>query len=216
VLSVIIPARNEEKTIYAVVRAAIRQADEVIVIDDGSVDATSQIAGEAGARVLVNAGTRGYIESLKTGFRQAAGDIIVTCDADGEHNPEDIPLLIEPIQTGRADLVFGTRRKVPRISEKLINRLTGLRINLSDSCTGFRALRKDLALKLELKGKCTCGIFALEAGHYGARIDGIPITTVSVDKPRKIAWFHAEQTLCVLGWLLSGQGQRSLNNNKRT
>ncbi len=201
-LTVVIPARNEEKTIYKIAKAARQHADEVIVVDDGSVDATAQIAREAGAKIVINGEKRGYIEAIKAGFRQAEGDIIVTIDADGEHNPENIPLVAKPIYDGKADLVLGTRDKAARISESLMNWLTNLKVKISDSCTGFRALSKCLALELNLKGRCTCGIFVLEAYYYGARVIGVPVEIIPTDKPRAIAWRHIGQTFYVLGWLL--------------
>jgi len=201
-LTVVIPAHNEETTIYEVARAARQHADEVIVVDDGSADATARIAREAGAKIVINGEKRGYIEAIKAGFRQAEGDIIVTIDADGEHNPENIPLVVKPIYDGKADLVMGTRGKAARISERLMNWLTNLNVKISDSCTGFRALSKSLALELNLKGRCTCGIFVLEAYYYGARVIGVPVETMPTDKPRAIAWRHIWQTFYVLGWLL--------------
>jgi glycosyltransferase involved in cell wall biosynthesis len=201
-LTAVIPAHNEEKTIYEVAKATRQHADEVIVVDDGSVDATAQMAREAGARIVTNGGKRGYIEAIKAGLRQAEGDIIVTIDADGEHNPENIPLVVKPIYDGKADLSLGTRGKASRISENLINWLTNLKVRIPDSCTGFRALSKCLALELNLKGRCTCGILVLEAHYCGAKITGVPVETMPTDKPRAIAWHHIGQTFYVLGWLL--------------
>ena len=205
-LTTVIPARNEERTIYKVAKAARQHTDEVIVVDDGSIDATAQVAREAGAKIVINGKRRGYIETIKAEFRQAEGAIIVTIDADGEHNPEDIPLLVKPIYDGKADLVLGTRGKAARISESLINWLTNLRIKITDPCTGFRAIKKDLALKLSLKGQCTCGTLVLEADYYGARLIEVPIVTIPTDKPRTIAWHHISQIFYVLRWLLKKKG----------
>lgn len=201
-ITIVIPTRNEERKIYDVVKGVRKYADEVIVVDDGSSDATTQAAKEAGAKVVTNEKRRGYIEAIKTGFRKAEGDIIVTIDGDGEHNPGDVPLLVQPIQDGKVDLVLGKREKMARISESLINWLTNLRLEISDSCTGFRAIRKDLALELSLKGQCTCGTFVLEADYYGARVIEVPVETIPTGKPRKIAWYHIKQIFYVLGWLI--------------
>ena len=124
-------------------------------------------------------------EKIKTGFRNAHADIVVTLDADGEHNPGEIPLLITPLLSGKADLVLGKRKSIPRISERLISFLTRLKTGMSDSGTGFRALKKELALKLSLNGRCICGISVLEAYQLGARITEVPITLDSVEKRRK-------------------------------
>ena len=201
-ITAVIPAHNEERTIYEVVKGARQHADEVIVVDDGSTDATAQVATEAGAKIVVNGKRRGYLEAIKAGFRQAEGDIIVTIDADGEQNPGDVPLLVKPIYDGKADLVLGKREKMARISESPINWLTNLKVKILDSCTGFRAIRKDLALELSLKGQCTCGTLVLEADYYGARVIEVPVEIIPTDKPRKIAWHHIKQIFHVLGWLI--------------
>jgi glycosyltransferase involved in cell wall biosynthesis len=201
-IAVVIPARNEGRTIYQVVCAASKYADEVIVIDDCSSDNTSQRASEAGATVIINEWPIGYLAATKSGFQKAQCDIIITLDGDGEHNPGQITLLLRPIFTGEADLVMGRRQRIPRISERLINWLTKQRIEIGDSCTGYRAITKDLAMKLSLKGQCTCGTLVLEANHYSARIREVPITTVSIDKSRRIAWHHIVQIFHILDWLL--------------
>jgi len=204
-ISVVIPARNERERVAQVIAEAQKYADEVIVIDDASTDETGQLAEKLGARVVINQQRKGYLKAIKTGFQIARGDIVVTMDADGEHNPRDIPRLIKPISEGEAELVLGRRQQKVRISERFIDRLVNLKMKISDSCTGFRALKKDLALKLNLKGQCTCGILVLEANYNGARVIEVPIETAPVSKPREIAWYHLKQIFYVLGWLLKGK-----------
>ena len=80
--------------------------------------------------------------------------------------------------------------------------MTNLKVKILDSCTGFRAIRKDLALELNLKGQCTCGTLVLEADYYGARVIEVPIEVTPTDKSRRIAWHHIKQIFYVLGWLL--------------
>ena len=198
----LIPAHNEERAIYQVVRGAGQYAGEIIVVDDGSTDDTARVAKEAGARVVSHDKRKGYIGAIRTGFQRAHGDIIITIDADGEHRPEDIPLLLKPIYEGKADLVLGARKGMARVSENVINWLTHLKVNITDSCTGFRAIRRDLALGLNLKGQCTCGILVLEAHYRGASLAEVPIEILPTDKPRKIAWHHVRQIFYVLSWLL--------------
>jgi glycosyltransferase involved in cell wall biosynthesis len=200
-ISLVIPAYNEAGAIAAVVRGALPYADEVLVVDDGSTDDTAAAAQAAGARVIRQANA-GYISAIKHGFREAQGDIVVTMDADGEHRAQDIPRLVAPILEGEADLVLGTRPHVARPSERFLNWLTSLRVDVSDSGTGFRALRRGLALKLELDGRCICGISVLEPVALGARIAEVPIELATVDKPRRIAWFHVPQVWHVLKWLV--------------
>jgi hypothetical protein len=126
-------------------------------------------------------------------------------DADGEHDPWDIPRLVSPIEQGRADLVLGKREHVVRISERLISRLARIKTHVTDTGTGMRAMRTDLARRLTLPGRCICGTSVLEAHRLGARIREVPIYLREVDKPRKVAWGHGIQLLYVLWWMAGGQ-----------
>ncbi|MFQ5859497.1 MAG: glycosyltransferase family 2 protein, partial [Anaerolineae bacterium] len=173
----------------------------MVVVDDGSTDRTAEVARAAGAHVIRQANA-GYIAAIKRGFREASGDIIITMDADGEHRPEDIPRLVKPILDDEADLVLGARPRIHRLSGCFLNWLTNLRVRVSDSGTGFHALRRGLALKLELKGHCICGISVLEPAVLGARITEVPIELTQVTKPRSIAWYHVGQFFCLLPWLV--------------
>jgi glycosyltransferase involved in cell wall biosynthesis len=205
-VSVVIPAYNEAARIEAVVLAALAYADEVIVVDDGSEDATGQVAAAAGARVIRQANA-GYISAVKRGFREAREDVVVTMDADGEHRAEDIPRLAAPILAGQAELVLGARPHITRASERLLNRLARLRVTgVSDTGTGFRALRRELALQLRMEGRCICGVSVLEAAALGARIVELPIELSHIEKPRRVAWYHAAQLFHVLRWLVRSQG----------
>ncbi|MBV7541528.1 glycosyltransferase family 2 protein [Acidovorax sp. sic0104] len=153
-ISVVLPAKNEEAAIGATVsgvvnfisRSALR--GEVIVVDDGSSDATAQIAQQAGARVVKHNYSKGNGAAIKTGARAATGEIIVFMDADGQHNPADIPHLLAAIAQGH-DLVVGARQKGSQasvgrhVANSLYNRLaswmTGHRVE--DLTSGFRAAR---------------------------------------------------------------------------
>lgn len=184
-ITAIIPAYNEEARIGKVVREAKRFVDEVLVIDDSSTDRTAYIAERAGAKVIANADRKGYIGALKTGFKNAGGETFINLDGDGKHDPQEIPKLIQPIVERRADLVLGQLKKIPRPSERFLNWLTNFRVKITGSGTGFRALKRDLALRLNLKAKCICGVFVLEAAYLGARIIEVPIHINSVDKTKK-------------------------------
>lgn len=201
-LTVIIPDHNEKARIAEVVSGAQKFAAEVIVVDDDSTDGTKEVTEELGARVITNNFRKGYIGAIKAGFQRAQRDVIITLDADGEHDPEDIPRLVQPILDGKADLVLGKREHITRPSERFINWLANLRVKVADSGTGFRVMKRELALKLDLKGKCTCGIFALEANSYGARIAEVPIALHPIPKERKTAWSHFWQIFYVFSWLL--------------
>jgi glycosyltransferase involved in cell wall biosynthesis len=201
-ISVIIPAYNEAARIGPVVLAALAYAEEVVVVDDGSDDETASVARQAGARVVCQANA-GYIAAVKCGFREAGGEVVVTMDADGEHRAGDIPCLAAPLLAGQADLVLGARPHIARISERFLNRLTRLRVRgVSDTGTGLRAMRRELALQLELEGRCICGVSVLEAAALGARIVEVPIELTRIEKPRRVAWYHVAQLFYVLRWLV--------------
>lgn len=202
-VSVVIPAYNEAMRIRPVVHAASQYADEVLVVDDGSSDETALVAEAADARVVrqINAG---YIAAVKRGFCEARGEVVVTMDADGEHCAADIPRLVAPIVAGEADLVLGARPRIARASERFLNWLTNFRVRVHDSGTGFRALRRDLAVQLQLEGRCICGVSVLESAAMGACIVEVPIELTRIEKPRRIAWYHIPQLFYVLRWLVRG------------
>lgn len=150
---VIIPAFNEQAAIASVVEKSLQYADDVLVIDDGSSDNTSEIAKNAGASVLNHPTNFGKGVSLKDAFAKVDGyDIVVTIDGDGQHNPDEIPKLIEPIAEGNADFVNGSRylygfeKNTPayrRVGQKVLDIATNITAGTSvtDSQSGFRAFR---------------------------------------------------------------------------
>lgn len=174
-LIIIIPALNEEKTISSVIRAipsslAGINACEVVVIDDGSTDATARAAQAAGADVIHHAVPRGVGAAFHTGLREAlrrGADIIVNIDADGQFDPTDIPKLIQPILDNKFDFVTTTRfatealepimppikRWGNRWMTHLINFIT--KKNFTDVSCGFRAYSREAALRLTLFGHFT-------------------------------------------------------------
>jgi len=164
-VTAVIPAKNEEEGIEKIIKNVSRFVDEVLVVDGHSKDKTRQIAKECGAKVVLDGG-KGKGDGVKTGIRKAKGDIIVFIDADGSHNPKDIPKLIKPIKNGEADLVVASRAKGG--SDEVRLDLDGLfrqigseiaailvnfrwRANLTDIQNGFRAIRKKTALALKLE-----------------------------------------------------------------
>jgi glycosyltransferase involved in cell wall biosynthesis len=167
VVTVIMPAYNEEKTIGNVISDTASIMDglgapyEIIVINDGSTDKTGLIASNYKATVLTNETNRGKGYALRQALQYAQGDIIVTIDADGEHKPKEIPDLINPLLNG-TDIVAGSRflgnhlqstTKLNRIGNFFFNiaimTLTGKRV--TDSQTGFRAIKRDVLDKLNLE-----------------------------------------------------------------
>src|SRR5688500_18714550 len=109
---VCIPAYNEEKNIGNIVRKARNHADEVIVCNDGSTDNTAKFALQEGASVINHTKNYGYGKTIRTLFQEALerkADIIVTIDSDGQHDPEQIPIVVEPILKNGFDIVIGSR-----------------------------------------------------------------------------------------------------------
>ncbi len=201
-VSAVIPAYNEQNRIRDTLDAVKQYVDEIIVIDDASTDNTADMANVNGVRVVSQHRNMGYIKAIKRGFVEAKGDIVVILDADGEFSADKIPALIRPIKDGRADMVQGHRDYIPRYSERVLTWLAEKKASVGDSGTGLRALRRELALRLELKGSCICGVFALEVISKGGEIAEIPIKLEKIEKPRKIAWFHIQQFFYLLPWLL--------------
>jgi glycosyltransferase involved in cell wall biosynthesis len=208
------PAFNEAQRIGAVVAALVPRVDEVIVVDDGSRDDTAAIAEAAGARVLRQASNQGYIAALRQGIVAARGEIIVTLDADGEMPLESIDALVAPIREGVADMVQGHRQQIVRPSERFLTWLASLKGPVGDSGTGMRAIRSDLAKRLELKGACICGTLTLEVLANGGRVKEVPILLRAVAKPRRIAWFHARQLFYLIPWLLFSSKAQGVHDEK--
>jgi glycosyltransferase involved in cell wall biosynthesis len=202
-ISAVIPAYNEEETIAEIVEGTLKHVDEVIVVDDGSTDETASNAERAGAKVLRQPRNKGVLEATRIGLETASGDIVVTIDADGQHDPDEIPRLVRPILEDSADLAIGSRPSLPHLSEKILTAITNLKVPCTDASTGFRAIRKNIADRMNIHGSCLCGTFILEAARRGARIENIPISVrPRLDMNRRIKTRHLRQTLWVLNDLI--------------
>jgi len=186
-----IPCFNTEPFIAEVVSKARKYADQVIVIDDGSEDATAEKARAAGAEVLCHNHNLGYGEAVKSCFKAArenSADILVTLDGDGQHNPDEIPQLLAPALREEADLVIGSRfikngHSVPRYRRFGIGVITllwnlGSKVKVSDSQSGFRVYRKDAFKSLSLTERgMGISIETLEkARRANAAISEVPIS----------------------------------------
>lgn len=152
---IVIPAFNEEKVIGSTIHALQNEGySNILVVDDGSVDATAKIAQEAGAEVISHIINRGQGAALQTGIEYAREtydpDVIVTFDADGQHRPEDIPVLVRPVIEEGFDIVLGSRflnkeTEVPYLRKLILK--SGIiftrfisNIKLTDTHNGLRAL----------------------------------------------------------------------------
>ena len=149
-VSIVMPAKNEAGAIEQVIEA-VRKAlpdAEILIVDDGSSDDTARIASEAGARLISHRYSMGNGAAIKSGARAASGDIIVFMDADGQHDPSDIPRLLEVLEQGY-DMVVGARGSgahasvgrgfANRFYNRLATYMTGQ--DILDLTSGFRAVR---------------------------------------------------------------------------
>lgn len=151
-ISVVLPAKNEAQNIAVVLRRLkhLLPDAEIIVVNDGSTDNTAKLAAKAGAKVISHPYSQGNGASIKTGARNAGGDILVFMDADGQHDPEDIPALLAKLDAGY-DMAVGARHAKTHASwlrrfanafyNKLASVMTGYRIE--DLTSGFRAVKAD-------------------------------------------------------------------------
>ncbi|MBN2300905.1 MAG: glycosyltransferase family 2 protein [Lentisphaerae bacterium] len=196
-----LPALNEERTISSVLKSLPKNLsgiDEIIclVVNDGSIDKTAEIASDAGAIVLTHASTRGVGAAFHTGKNYAlskGADIVVTIDADGQFNVEDVPALIAPIVEGKADFVTGTRFADPDNRPEMpivkywgnmmmchiVNALA--KTSLSDVSCGFRAYSCEALLRLNLFGDFTyTQEVIMSLAFSDIRISELPITVRGV------------------------------------
>lgn len=144
-IAIIIPALNESATITTVVAAADRYGVP-IVVDDGSTDNTTKLAKQAGAVVVSHDNNQGYDAALNTGFKKASllgSDIIITLDADGQHDPSLIQEFIDSIDDG-ADIVAGIRSHQQRFTEHLFAWYTNFCFGIKDPLCGMKAYRSKI------------------------------------------------------------------------
>jgi len=196
-LVIVIPAKNEEKTIGDVIKGIPREIfgiteKEVIVVDDGSVDKTVPVAKEVGARVVSHLENRGVGAAFATGIKEAlarGADLVLTIDADGQLNPAEIPKLIKPLLENKTDVILGSRfmrgLPSPKMSwvKFLGNKLMAQFVSyiaakkLTDASCGFRAYSKEALLHLNLFGKFTyTQETILNLSFKDLRIMEVPVT----------------------------------------
>jgi len=190
----IIPAFNEEKSIATVIQETMNYVDEVIVVDDYSTDNTGKIARLCGAAVIRNSANKGVGAAMKTGIAYAKKlepKIVITIDADGQHRPDDIPLLIQPIIAGKADFVLGSRflskqlidmPLLKKVGNRFLTVITSLLagVKLTDAQTGFRALSRKALLSLKLVSDFTyTQEMILVLCHKGLRCVEVPVQACS-------------------------------------
>jgi glycosyltransferase involved in cell wall biosynthesis len=189
-ITAVIPTRDEEGMIGAIIDAVRVHADDLLVVDGHSTDRTREVAAEHGARVILDGG-KGKGEAIRRAFDAASGDVLVFIDADGSHEVNDIPAMLAPILAGNADLVIGSRGKggsdeLHGTAEQLLryvgSQIIMLAINyrwnvrLTDSQNGFRAIRRDVGRALGLRSNLTTieQEMLMRALKLGYRVSEIP------------------------------------------
>jgi len=184
-----IPAYNEEKSIGAVIVQTMKYVDRVLVCDDGSQDSTGIIAERLGAVVVRHERNKGYGASIKSLFvhaLQLGVEVVITIDADGQHDPREIPLLLEPLGLGKADIVIGSRfqegggSEAPKWRTNGIKLITGLAANglsVTDAQSGFRAYNKRAleSLVLSEQGMGVSTEILIKAQDKGLTVTEVPI-----------------------------------------
>jgi len=168
-ISVIIPAKNEGKFIGELISGCMKHSDDIVVVDGHSSDDTGKIASSLGVRVYLD-NKKGKGDGIRVGISKARNEVIVFIDADGSHDPDDIPALAKPILEGEADHVTGSRMRggsdelhgdIGKFMRMMGSDILTLGINyrfgvdLTDSQNGFRAIKRDVALALDLKENIT-------------------------------------------------------------
>ncbi|WP_174493867.1 glycosyltransferase family 2 protein [Acinetobacter sp. Marseille-Q1623] len=151
-ISVVLPAKNEAGAIGETISKihALNIPTEIIVVNDGSTDTTKEVSEQACAKVISHPYSKGNGAAIKTGARNASGDVIIFMDADGQHDPQDIPRLLAKIEQGY-DLVVGARQKGSQasvgrgIANGLYNNLASYMTEhkVEDLTSGFRAVRAE-------------------------------------------------------------------------
>jgi dolichol-phosphate mannosyltransferase len=204
-LSVLIPAHNERETIEESIRFVQRLGidAEIVVIDDGSDDGTGEIARRTpGVRVIRHATRRGKGRAIRTALPEVTGDVVVIHDADLEYDARDLPAMLSMIDSGDADVVYGSRFRgqiagmrlpnliINKILVWLANLLYGARI--TDEATCYKMFRADLlkSLPLRCEGFEFCPEVTAKCAKRGRRIAEVPIhyRARSRDSGKKIRW----------------------------
>jgi glycosyltransferase involved in cell wall biosynthesis len=213
-----IPAYNEEKTIARVIIETQKYTNKIIVCDDGSTDLTGEIAERLGAEVIrheKNMGKGVALRDLFSAAKKYNPTIVVTIDADGQHDPNDIPMLLKPIEEGEADFVIGSRfvkgaktdaPSYRRFGLKIINFLSKITTNsnVKDTQSGFRALTikaLDELWNIDSEGFGIESEQIILALKKGLKIKEIPITIKYKGLPKtskKSPLLHGEEIIATI------------------
>jgi glycosyltransferase involved in cell wall biosynthesis len=213
-----IPCFNEERFIGSVVLKVKKYVDKVVVVDDGSTDASVEVASDAGAIVHSHDGNKGYGAAVRTALsrgRELGADVLVIIDGDGQHDGSDIPRLVKPVLDGEADVVIGSRflgeaSSVPlyrRLGQRILNVATnvGSGRKLSDSQSGFRAYSSKAlnTLNLTENGMSVSSEMQFAIASKGLRVAEVAIQVSYADKAKRNPLGHGVSVLSRVLVLLS-------------
>ena len=224
-LSIIIPCYNESTTILSLIEA-VKQSPvknrEIIIVDDGSKDGTRDILGalkDPEVRTIFHKSNQGKGAALRTGFKEASGDICIVQDADLEYDPQEFPVVIQPIIEGKADVVFGSRfqsgrpHRVVYFWHRIGNGVLTLMsnfftdLNLSDMETCYKAFRREIIQSINIRenrfgfepevtakvAKMNLRIYEVGISYYGR----------TYDEGKKIGWKDGFRAIyCILKYNL--------------
>ena len=221
-ISVIIPVYNEKSTITDII-ARVRAVDlekEIIIVDDGSTDGTSQQLAQIGSKfgdvnVLSHQKNRGKGAALRTGFASASGEIIIVQDADLEYDPREYETLLVPILDGRAEVVYGSRflggpHRVlffwHYVGNKLLTLLcdTLSNLNLTDMETCYKVFKQEVLDDIKLKSN-RFGFepeFTMKIAKKGFRVYEVPISYSgrTYEEGKKIGWRDGLAAIFAILW----------------
>jgi dolichol-phosphate mannosyltransferase len=189
-VTLVIPARNEAQNICEAIERSLPYCDELIVVDGHSTDGTRDLAEDYGVKIVLD-NKKGKGDAIRVGAQTAKHPIVVFMDADGSHDPADIPYLTEPIKENKADLVIGSRGRggsdeLHGDIEKLMRMvgsdiiLIGINLRwkqkLTDSQNGFRAIRREVINSLDLKENITTieQEMTMKCLKKGYKVDEVP------------------------------------------
>lgn len=206
-LLVQIPCYNEAETLPKAVADIPRSIDsvdeiELLVIDDGSIDRTSEVARELGVDHIVrHKNNQGLARAFRTGLDtclRLGADVIVNTDGDNQYAGQDIAALIQPIIDGRADIVIGDRqtgniahfspvkRRLQWLGSAVVRQLS--RTDVADAVSGFRAMSRDAAMRLNIISPFSYTIeMVIQAGRKRMAVASVPVHTNQVDRPSRLA-----------------------------
>ena len=225
ILSIIIPCYNESKTILSLIKAVKNSPvtnREIIIVDGGSEDGTRDILNQLNdpeVRIIFHSRNQGKGAALRTGFNEAKGDICIVQDADLEYDPQEFPIVIQPILDGKADVVFGSRFQSGRphrvvyfwhrVGNGLLTLMSNLftDLNLSDMETCYKAFRREIIQSVDIREnrfgfepEVTAKISKLNIRIYEV---GISYYGRTYDEGKKIGWKDGVRAVyCILKYNL--------------